>query len=101
MDIINQHFINNPDWPRPRLECKDGFEISVQAHYGAYCTPRANGLAGEYTHVECGFPSSKVPELDEWKDGDRGVRETDTESVYGYVPIPVVLALIESHGGLK
>lgn len=81
-----------------RIECTDGFSISVQAHDGAYCKPRADDNGHIYYYmVECGFPSGDVPELSEWKDGDG----PDTKCVYGYVPIDVVAALIDSHGGIK
>jgi len=79
----------------PAIECADGFHISVQAHYGAYSTPRTN--FGPWSNVECGFPSAPVPELTEWQDGSGD----QTQSVYGYVPIDVVEKLIESHGGQK
>jgi hypothetical protein len=104
MDIINEYFKKNPQWPRPALECADGFEISVQAHYGAYCQPRPSRdgqLVDEFHKVECGFPNQEVPELAEWKDGDKDNRGSDTESVYAYVPISAVVELIEKHGGLK
>jgi hypothetical protein len=102
MDIINEHFNKHPQWPRPEIQCADGFTISVQAHAGAYCFPRPGSNAprefsGPFTEVECGFPNGPVPELAEWKDGDG----EDTDSVYGYVPISAVLALIEKHGGVK
>lgn len=83
-----------------RIECHDGFHISVQAHYGAYCSPRVND-APFYSHVECGFPSAQVPELAQWKDGDKVSDATDTESVYGYVPVGVVADLLNKHGGIK
>lgn len=83
-----------------RIECHDGFHISVQGHYGAYSTPRRNG-EHYYSQVECGFPSAPVPELARYKDGDRENRETDTESVYGYVPVEVVADLLNKHGGIK
>lgn len=103
MDIVNEHLKNNAEWPRPAMECADGFRISVQAHYGAYCQPRPSHPDDEvdqFYQVECGFPSAEVPELAKWKDGDKEDRSTDTESVYGYVPVKVVVALLEKHGGL-
>jgi hypothetical protein len=106
MDIINEYFKKHKEWPRPAIQCTDGFRISVQAHYGAYCSPRPMSpgqmeYIDEYFQVECGYPSAEVPELAQWKDGDKEDRSSDTESVYGYVPVSVVLALIEKHGGLK
>jgi hypothetical protein len=100
MDIINAHFKKHANWPRPPIECADGFSISVQAHYGAYCQPRPVSRHHHVDHcekVECGFPNGPAPELAEWKDGDG----KDEECVYGYVPVTTVLALIEKHGGLK
>jgi hypothetical protein len=104
MDIINEHFKKHPEWPRPALVCADGFEISVQAHFGAYCAPRPvhrDDQVDMFSKVECGFPNREVPELADWKDGEKEDRSSDTQSVYGYVPVPIVLALIEKHGGLK
>ena len=80
----------------PRMECKDGFHFSVQAHAGAYCKPR-DDFADNYSKVEVGFPSRTEPLLMPYvEDADR-----PTDTVYGYVPINVVIAVIEKHGGLK
>ena len=38
-----------------RIQCKDGFGMSVQANEGAYCFPRSD--FGPYKEVEVGFPS--------------------------------------------
>lgn len=73
--------------------CKDGFTISVQASGSHYCAPRSS--VGPWVMVECGFPSGDVPTLSAWKDGG----ESDTGSVFGWVPVEVVEALIDSHGG--
>lgn len=105
---VNEFMRNNREPGDPdsfrvvsRIECCDGFHISVQGHRGAYSHPRSNG-ADHYAQVECGFPSAPVPELAEYKDGDRGISdETDTEAVYGYVPASVVAALLNKHGGIK
>jgi len=84
----------------PRVECEDGFSVSVQAHHGAYCTPRADHAA-PYTEVELGFPSANpmkdVPDLQKHcEDPDR-----PTDTVYGYVPVELVSRLIAAHGGIK
>lgn len=78
-----------------RITCKDGFSLSVQATYGAYCSPRTN--VAVWDEVEVGFPSTK-PELimDFVED-----KEQPTETVYGYVPIGLVEELIELHGGMN
>mgnify|MGYP001242696367 FL=1 len=78
-----------------RVICADGFEMSVQAHEGAYCTPRVTG-AERYTAVEVGFPSRSEPMLMEWADEP----DKPTETVYGWVPSQTVGLVIAKHGGM-
>lgn len=80
----------------PRMECTDGFSMSVQGHYGAYSTPR-DDFADSYSRVEVGYPS----EAEELLVPYCGDASCPTETVYGYVPISVVEAVIEKHGGIK
>jgi hypothetical protein len=78
----------------PRITCKDGFNISVQAHDGSYCT---RDDSGSPTHVECGFPST-TPKTAEMC---RYAEDIDyTETVYGWVPVEVVQAELDAHGGI-
>ena len=77
------------------VECADGFTMSVQAHEGAYCSPRMDN-AEKYTAVEVGFPSREEPLLlDFAEDSDR-----PTKTVYGWVPAKVVVNVIAKHGGM-
>ena len=84
----------------PRITCKDGFNISVQGSSFNYATPREVNPPNGYTHVECGYPSSKptTEALLEYAEcfGDHGY----TDTVYGYVPVEVVLAVLDAHGGI-
>ena len=75
--------------------CADGFNMSVQAHNGAYCEPRLDAQK-KYTLVEIGFPSAKEPLIMPWCEDD----QKPTETVYGYVPVDVVSNVIVKHGGL-
>ena len=78
-----------------RVHCKDGFSMSVQAHDGAYCTPRTN-TAKSYTEVEVGYPNRMEPLLQQYcEDPDR-----PCDTVYGYVPATTVSLIITKHGGL-
>ena len=94
----------------PRITCNDGFSISVQAHAGSYCTRDDSGTP---IKVECGFPSTtpKTAELRSYAEGYDGtdytnpvheyVNNTDyTNTVYGYVPVEVVRAELDAHGGI-
>ena len=79
----------------PRIICKDGFSLSVQASEFTYCSPRDN--EGPWTRVEVGFPSQKDDLLMEYAE-DASI---PTGTVYGYVPIEVVAEVIERHGGFE
>ena len=80
---------------RPRIICKDGFEISVQGgDMFHYCFPRSK--ANVYDEVECGYPSDEESELLRY--AENRLRPTDT--VYGYVPISVIERIVEKHGGI-
>jgi hypothetical protein len=79
----------------PRLVCADGFEMSVQAHQGAYCSPRTNS-ATKYVEVEVGFPNAMEPMLMEYVENE----EKPTNTVYPYVPVQVVTNVIAKHGGM-
>jgi hypothetical protein len=82
----------------PRIVCKDGFSISVQARESAYCTPRNDH--GPYTKVECGYPSS-VPISERLKEfAELFGTDEYTETVYAYVPVEVVQEELELHGGI-
>ena len=80
-------------WVMPPLVCRDGFNVSVQAGAKHYCEPRSD--EGPYTHVELGFPSAPSDLLTEYAEDETA----PTLTVYGYVPLGVVEALLESHGG--
>jgi hypothetical protein len=80
----------------PRVVCKDGVTLSVQASRTHYCLPRDD--LGPYVAFEVGFPSVKPPRTwkqycEDWK--------TPTETVYSCVPASVVERFIKRHGGLK
>lgn len=105
---------NRPHGTTPnRITCADGFTLSVIAGPGVYCTPRPalldalpDGLVsdaprdylGPYTAVEVGFPSARPEPWAEWSQRAEDEDEP-TSTVYGYVPVDMVRALIESHGG--
>ena len=81
----------------PRIECADGFTMSVQASEGHYCSPRLYVEDGDYSAWEIGFPSEQEDLIMKWaeKPGE------PTETVYGWVPTGVIDAVIEKHGDLS
>ena len=87
--------MNSWDYRYPRVVCASGFSMSVQAHDGAYCSPRANN-APRYDQVEVGFPSDTEPLLMEYCEDKRD----PTNTVYAYVPVQVVTNVIAKHGGI-
>lgn len=82
----------------PAMVFADGVRLSVQGHFGSYSCPR-DDFADRYSMVECGFPSVRIEELMSYIDG--GPESDPLQSVYGYVPVAVVEAIIVAHGGLK
>lgn len=95
-DFLRMTFVDCKYPPaRPRVECSDGYSISVQGNEFSYCTPRITCY--EYLAVELGFPSSQDPLINEL--GEDPANPTGT--VYPYVGIEVVEKLIESHGGIS
>lgn len=80
---------------RPRVECADGFSISIQASELHYCEPRTSENV-DYEEVELGFPSEKeklfLPFAEEEDD--------PTGTVYGYVPVELVDEALQKHGGI-
>jgi len=80
---------------KQRIKCADGFTMSVQASIGHYCSPRMTGL-GFYDAYEVGYPSEEEPLLvPHAEDTSR-----PTETVYGWVPVQVIVDVIAKHGGV-
>lgn len=78
----------------PPIETRGGLRFSMQASRFHYCQPRAN--TGPWTHVELGFPNRVVPKLKEYAEGG-----PPTKTIYGYVPLSVLAAVVDRFGGLK
>lgn len=88
--------------------CKDGFTMSVIAHFAAYCAPRPSwpeelggapdDYTGPFTHLEVGFPSAKPEPWRQWK---RYADEDNdpTGTIYSYVPFTTIIRLVKKHGG--
>jgi hypothetical protein len=78
----------------PRITCADGFSLSVQATHGAYCRPRTN--IADWHEVEVGYPSDAPTEFICYAEDPARPKET----VYPYVPVELVVAEINKHGGI-
>lgn len=79
---------------RPRIYCKDGFNMSVQGSQGHYCSPRSN--QDFYHSMEIGFPSQEEESILEFAEE----KEIPTGTVYGWVPCELIQELIDKHGGI-
>lgn len=107
---------------RPRVFCKDGYSVSIQASEYHYCEPnysqippKKNGrwliYSGTWFLPEEFFSPDYIPykavELDYPSEGDELINEfavgdyytNYTNIVYAHVPVEVVEQLIEKHGG--
>lgn len=80
--------------PVAAIVCKDGFTFSVQASSSHYCTPRSDD-AHAYTNFEVGFPSILEESLAPYAE-----TPGTTETVFGWVPLRVIVYLIDKHGGV-
>lgn len=87
----------------PRVFCKDGFNISIQANKGNYCASE-NGVRQfgvNWKEVEWGFPSERIDgekynaEEYHWNE-DCDTRNT----VGGYVSVELLDELLNEHGGI-
>ena len=81
---------------RSKIQCNDGFSISIQASACHYCNPRAT-FEGPYTELELGYPSCSEELLIPYME-DNCYKPEDT--VYPYVPVEVVDKVIKKHGGI-
>lgn len=107
MDIVNEYIKNHyrvktdngliiANYTTPKIKCVDGFEISVQANESAYCQPTQNS-AWPYKMVELGYPSERDDLIIDYaKNAD-----IPTRTIYPYVPVDLVVSLIEKHGGIR
>lgn len=81
---------------RGSILCQDGFIMSIQASHVHYCEPRENLKSGDYTKVEIGFPNKIEELLMPYAENEHDY----LDSVYPYVPIEIVEAVIQKHGGM-
>ena len=80
-----------------RIECLDGFTMSVQASRTHYCLPKQDD-AESYEEVEVGYPSQEDELLLPYAELYEDFGPTDT--IYPYVPVDVIDRVIEKHGGV-
>ena len=92
---VNEFFKEAGATRNRRVVCADGFTMSVQAHQGAYCSPRMS-RAPKYTHVEVGFPSEREDLLIQFAEEP----DKPTQTVYGWVPVQTVTNVLAKHGGI-
>ena len=81
---------------RPRVVCKDGFSVSVQADKHRCCEPKGN--AENYSKVELINPSKADQLIAEYALGKKDQDLTDV--IYVYVPVSIVDKLLAKHGGI-
>lgn len=76
------------------VRCADGFSMSVGASELHYCTPRRD--RAPWTSFELGRLSQVEPLLWEYAE----TKGDWLRTIYGWVPVRLVAAIIELHGGL-
>lgn len=81
---------------RPEAVCADGFTLSIQASGMHYCIPNEDLSDGNYSKVELSYLSEEVEEFLPFAEDD----EAPLATVYGYVPVETVDAVLAKHGGI-
>ena len=79
---------------RPIAVCADGFNLSIQASSMHYCIPNEDLSDGNYSKVS--YLSEEVEEFLPFAEDD----EAPLATVYGYVPVETVDAVLAKHGGI-
>jgi len=79
----------------PCVTCADGFNMSVQADKDFCCEPQIDD-AKWYTAMEIGFPSEIESLILEYANN----KEYPITTIYEFVPVEVIDAVIAKHGGL-
>ena len=79
-----------------RFHCNDGWNISVIWGDYAYCSPRKDNSLF-YLEVEAGFPSTYEGDIIDYAED----QENYTGTVYGYVPVELLLEVFKKHGGVR
>lgn len=69
--------------------------MSVQGNEFTYCSPRE--LSPYYNTMEIGFPSATEDTLLPYAEE----ADNPTGTIYGYVPVEIIEAVIEKHGGIN
>lgn len=82
--------------PALPIVCRDGYSVSIQAGEEPYCEPRNN--FGPWVEFELGFPNQADPLLEPYQ--EMAAEKHQTQSIFPYVPLVVVLTLLEKHGGI-
>lgn len=78
-----------------RVTCADGFTVYCHAGWFYYCTPRV--AFAEWDTIELATPSEVLPDhFTMYAENEENLLET----FYSYVPVSLVDALLELHGGI-
>lgn len=96
--VVSEAFLDyrGGSWiPIHRAVCNDGFYVSIQASAYHHCMPR-NHNEWPYESFELGYPSELDPLIEDYAEAP-GTADT----VFNYVPVDVVVELINKHGGFK
>lgn len=94
LESTHQRLLNFPYTPRPVIVCNDGFSMSVQGGVYVYSSPRE--LVTNFTEMEIGYPSHYEELISSYAETDHF-----TNTVYPYVPVSLIIQVIEKHGGIK
>jgi len=100
---LNEQSFEKMDKSKPktggRYYFNNGGSISIQGSSSHYCEPREDGAV--YNQLELGFPTEDVKLPKSFLKYQEVPGEDPTKSVFGYVPVDVILRLEKMNGGFR
>ena len=78
------------------IRCMNGLIISVQCTSSHRANRREVYVNSEWATCECGFPNRELQELKEYAE----VQEHLLDTVYNYVPVDLVIKILNDNGGI-
>lgn len=96
VDRFNKDVLYGGGIPLPPIICGDGFEMSVQASRSHLSSPKIDSDDfSVYTKYEVGYPSDVEPRLVPY------IEEESRGRIFSFVPIEVIVSIINDHGGFE
>lgn len=100
IDYLTLTYSSNSD-KRPMIVCNDGFKLFIGTGKGHYTEPQTERMRGiDYTSLEVMYPSSEDKILSGFAKEYLFLSDSIVNSTIPYVPIEMLVKVLESHKGI-